>query len=241
MFDVATHSIVAHRDSRGGGVSYEHTEFVTGDEIAKAIGYTDLEMEHDYDETTFFKFTDYRTDEYNALDGAEDATAITIQHSNSYRTYFDYDETSVQYKLSQYSTASSGVNSTGSNAATGLYKSLSSGGYVHTTVDELTGEQLGFDNVIVLFSTIEAYPGDSGDVQSVDYSYGGVGFYCTNGKCQYVYWVKGAANQPLCLIDPVLLNNIDYAINRGKTYLSIVSLEEFEEFKYDGGTTVAMQ
>lgn len=219
VFDVATHSIVAHRDSRGGNVAYEHTEFTSGEEVQQAIDKTGLEMEHEYD-TTFFKFTDYRTDEYNALDDGEAGTAITIYHSDSYRSYFDYDETSKKYKMSQYSSAIGGT---------------------HSTVDELTGEQLGFTNVLTLFTTIQAYPGDSGDVQSVDYSYGGLGYYFTNGKCKMVYWIKGSANTPLCIIDPDLPDNTDYTINRGNTYIAVISLSEYERFHYDGGTTVAAQ
>ncbi len=240
VFDVATHSIVAHRDSRGGAVASEHTEFVTGDEIAKAIGYTDLSMEKEYD-TTFFKFADYRTDEYNTIEDGSPCNGITIYHSNSYRTYFDYDEATNRFMMSQYSSASAGVNSTASNASTGLYKSLSSGGYVHTTVDELTGEQLGFTNVFVLFTTIEAYPGDSGDVQCADYSYGGLGYYFSNGMSRLLYWIKGAANQPLCIIDPELPDNTDYVVNRGNSYVTVVSLDEFENYSYGENSTIAAQ
>lgn len=240
VFDVETHSIVSHRDSRGGNVAYEHTEFTTGSEVLQAINYTSLEMEKEY-EDTFFKFADYRTDEYNTLEEGEVVNGITIYHSDSYRTYFDYDATSNTYKMSQYSSASSGANSTGSNASTGLYKSLSSGGYVHTTVDELTGEQLGFTNVLNLFTTIEAYPGDSGDVQSVDYTYGGYGFYFTNGMGKMIYWIKGSPTAPLCILDPDLATISDCTINCGNTYVAIISLDEYERYSYGESNTIAAQ
>ncbi len=231
-FDVPTHSIVAHRDSRNGSVAYEHTEFTSGTEVQQAIDKTDVVMEYEY-ENTYFKFADYRTGEYNAVEDGEDGTAVTIHHSDSYRTYFDYDAASGTYKMSQYSSTGSGVSSVSS------YKSLSSGGYVHNTVDELTGEQLGFTNVFALFTTIEAYPGDSGDVQFVDYTYGGTGYYFTNGKAKFIYWLKGSPTAPLCIVDPA--DETDYTVNMGNSYITIVSLDEYDSFKYDGGTTVAVQ
>ena len=40
-------------------------------------------------------------------------------------------------------------------------------------MDELTGKQLGFTNLLVCFAGIADYPGNSGGVQQVDYVSGG--------------------------------------------------------------------
>lgn len=42
----------------------------------------------------------------------EDALSVGIVHSNSYRTYFDYDVTSNKYRMSQYSWTVGGVRDT---------------------------------------------------------------------------------------------------------------------------------
>lgn len=51
-------------------------------------------------------------------------------------------------------------------------------------MDELTGKQLTFDNVVVCFADIAAYAGDSHDVQSVNYVAGGQAYLFTRGGVQ---------------------------------------------------------
>ncbi len=59
-FNTPTHPHVAHRDSRGRNVAYEHTEFTSGKEIRQAASNAGIGLKYDYD-TTFFRFADYRT------------------------------------------------------------------------------------------------------------------------------------------------------------------------------------
>lgn len=67
------------------------------------------------------------------------------------------------------------------------------------TVDELTGKQLTFDNVVVCFADIAAYAGDSHDVQSVNYVAGGQAYLFTRGGVQVGRWEKPHPTHPLKL------------------------------------------
>lgn len=58
------------------------------------------------------------------------------------------------------------------------------------TVDELTGEQLTFENVVVCFADMDAYAGDSHDVQEVQYIKGGDAYLFTRGGVQVGRWEK---------------------------------------------------
>ena len=52
-FDTPTHPHVAHRDSRGRNVAYEHTEFTSGAEIRQAAANAGIGLQYPY-ESTFF-------------------------------------------------------------------------------------------------------------------------------------------------------------------------------------------
>lgn len=212
-FDTPTHTLVSHRDKRGRNVATEHTEFTSGEEIQQAIDKAGIDMERKYN-STFFIFADYRYGEYNSLDDGEAAVSVTLRHSLSYRTYFDYDAASSLYKMSQYSAATKDVT---------------------PTVDELNNEQLAFTNLVVLFTPIAAYPGDSKDIQKVDYDYGGVGYYFTGGRCKLIGWTKGSPGSGLRLYDYEAGEDESIVVNVGKTYLTVIDLDEFEHFSYSNG------
>lgn len=211
-FNTPTHSLVAHRDKRGRNVATEHTEFTSGEEIQKAIDKAEIDMYRHYN-STFFQFADYRYGEYNPLEGCDSAISVTLRHSSSYRTYFDYDESTKQYMMSQYSAATKEVTD---------------------TKDELNGEHLGFTNLVVLFTEIKAYAGDSKDIQEVDYRYGGVGYYFTNGRAKYIMWRKGSPASCLSIFDPETADEAGIVVNPGKTYLAVIDLDEYDHFHYEG-------
>ena len=218
-FNTPTQTFYAHRDKRGRNVDYCHTEFTSGEEIQKAIDKAELDMTRKYN-STFFKFADYRYGEYIDLAGCDSAVSVTLRLSSSYRTYFDYDEETKLYMMSQYSAATKSVS---------------------PTIDELNGEQLGFTNLVVLFTEIEAYPGDSKNIQSVDYRFGGVGYYFTNGRARYVAWRKGPPNQVLLLVDPESPTEEMITLNPGKTYLTFIDLDEYDHFHYEGNEEAVVE
>ena len=207
-FNTPVHPFIAHRDSRGRNVAYEHTEFTSGKEIVQAAQNAGIGLTYPYEESTFFRFADYRTEEVNKLAGYPTATSINIVHSNSYKTSFAYSNLSKTYKMRMYSH---------------LAKKF------EDTVDELTGKQLAFDNVVVCFASIAAYAGDSHDVQQVDYVAGGEAYLFTRGGVQVGRWEKPHPTQPLKLYAD---NGEEMKLNRGKTYLALVDDEEWPNFNY---------
>lgn len=216
-FKTPTNRNYSHRDSRGRNVQVEHTLFTSGEEIQKAIDKAELDMYRRYN-STFFRFADYRYDEFNTLAGGDSATSVTVRHSSSYRTYFDYDEVSGTYKMSMYSNVDKKVS---------------------PTIDENDGSQLSFTNLVVLFTAMQAYPGDSHNIQDVDYDYGGVGYYFTNGRCKMIGWKKGSPGACLMIYDYNDPNGEMMLLNRGKTYLAVVDLKESDYFTYDGSEDAA--
>ncbi len=75
---------MAHRDSRGRNVAYEHTEFTSGKEIRQAAANAGIGLSHDYD-TTFFRFADYRTGAENTMRGTASGRTIRIVHLTTTR------------------------------------------------------------------------------------------------------------------------------------------------------------
>ena len=206
-FNTPTHPHAAHRVSRGRNVAYEHTEFTSGKEIKQAAGNAGIGLTY-ANETPFFHFADYRTAASNDLPGAPAAKTISITHSESYRTRLTYNSWGRSYKLEMY------------NRSKKAYEN---------TVDELTGKQLTFDNVVVCFADIAAYAGDSHDVQSVNYVAGGQAYLFTRGGVQVGRWEKPHPTHPLKLYTD---SGEEMTLNRGKTYLALVDDDEWSSFTY---------
>ena len=133
---------------------------------------------------------------------------ISITHSESYRTRLTYNSWGRSYKLEMY------------NRSKKAYEN---------TVDELTGKQLTFDNVVVCFADIAAYAGDSHDVQSVNYVAGGQAYLFTRGGVQVGRWEKPHPTHPLKLYTET---GEEMTLNRGKTYLALVDNDEWSNFSY---------
>lgn len=185
------------------GVNKEHAAYTTGEILSDLVEERGYDMNRTYN-SCFFDFVNYN--EPNRVLTGDDAVKIDIIHSQNYRTYFEYDEATNRYMMSQYS----------------AYQ-----GAIHPTVDANNNEQLGFENVLVLFADIHRHPNyvnDSYDIQQVEYG-NGVGYYFNGGKAEYINWIKGAPNQVLRIVDGDG-NEQSVKINPGKTYLAIVSTGE---------------
>ena len=206
-FNTPTHPHVAHRDPRGGVVAYEHTEFTSGPEIRQAAQNAGIGLTYDYD-TTFFPFTDYRTGEIELLEGCQAARSVTVRHSAKYQSAFSYSAADKVYRMQMYS------------ARTGAFENA---------VDELNGQQLVFENLLVCFAPIAAYAGDSGDVQEVQYIAGGPAYLFTRGRVRVCQWSKQAPDLPLEVTD----NGQPVTFNRGRTYLAIVDEDEEGYFTFN--------
>lgn len=210
----------------GQYVDYEHTEYTDTEHIQQYIDNNSTPMDFTYnnpDSYNYFNWLDYRYDSPRQLtDGS--ALDITIQHSQSYRTAFSFDEASGQYVMSQY-----------------YYPN---GGSWMETVDELNGETLKFTNVFVLSADIYTYPGhEAKDLQCVDYAKGGTGYYFYNGNVEKVYWEKGqgAAHEPITLYhlnEDGSHSSEEITVNLGKCYIAVIDNDETAFCSYTGNDPV---
>ena len=206
-FNTPVHPHVAHRVKRNENVAYEHTEFTSAKEIKEAAADAGIGLTYPY-EDTFFRFADYRTGAVNELEGTPSARNISITHSASYKTSFAYSSWNKNYKMSMYSNRTKKFES---------------------SVDELTGKQLTFENVVVCFADIAAYAGDSHDVQEVQYVEGGQAYLFTRGGVQTGRWEKNHPTQPIRLYTD---DGEEMTLNRGKTYFALVDDDEWSNFSY---------
>ena len=112
------------RDASKGNVAREHTAYVDGDFIQKAIDALGADTRRDYT-SPIFDFVNYN-EPARVLTG-DNALGITIEHSQSYRTYFDWDAAAGKYLMSQYSYAARDIlPSTDANNGTQLSLTTSS-------------------------------------------------------------------------------------------------------------------
>lgn len=201
-----------------GTLALEHTMYTSSENIAQYIQDNNVDMNRTYN-STFFNFVDYRQenpvrDLTTSLDSnystkygpvVTDGEYVEITHSQSYKTRFIYDSASNTYKMQQ-------------NYSDGQWRN---------TEDEANGNvQLSFPNVIVLYTDIHTYPGhEAKDLQYVEYSWGGVGYYCYGGKCEMIYWQKGTPLEALrlyYLTDNGQCSDTPLEINIGKSYVAVV-------------------
>ena len=207
--------------SYGNGLSKEHTMYTSGENIAKYISDMDVDMNRTYN-STFFNFVDYRdenpvrdltnspdsgySDKYGPV--VQDGEYVAITHSASYKTRFLYDEATTTYKMQQY---------------------YSTDGSWRDTIDEEYDEQLAFTNLVILYTDFEAYPGDSHDIQDVEYGNGGIGYYCYGGKIEKIYWQKGTPLEALrlyYLTEDGQCSDEQLPVNIGKSYVAVVDVDE---------------
>ncbi len=143
---------------------------------------------------------------------------VEVPHAPPYyMSYFDYDDAAGAYSMSMHN---------------------SSSGQREPTIDNNNGEQLDFDNVILLFAPFDVYPNTTENLPRVDYSNGGAGYYFTQGGYELIYWRKGPANSPLQLLKGDKSEEL-LEVNTGTTYLAVVDDVELPDF-YDALTSGAM-
>ena len=207
--------------SYGNGLALEHTMYTSGENIEKYITNKNVDMNRTYN-STFFNFVDYRQDnpvrdltqsqdsQLTTKDGpvVKDGEYVEISHSQSYKTRFLYDNTNNVYLMQQNF----------------------SGNWRDTIDEEYNDYQLQFPNVIVLFTDIHTYPGhEATDLQYVEYSWGGIGYYFYGGKCEKIYWQKGTPLEALRLYyldENGQCSDTPCEINIGKSYVTIVDVDE---------------
>ena len=207
--------------SYGNGLALEHTMYTSTDNIAEYIQDAGVDMDRTYN-STFFNFVDYRSenpvrdlsaspdsgysDKYGPV--VQDGEYVAITHSASYRTRFLYDAATTTYNMQQY---------------------YSNDGSWRDTIDEEYDRQLNFTNLIILYTDFEAYPGDSHDIQDVNFGDGGIGYYCYGGKIEKIYWQKGTPLEALrlyYLTEDGQCSDQLLPVNIGKSYVTVVDIDE---------------
>lgn len=102
------------------------------------------------------------------------------------------------------------------NAEEGVYyKSL----YKEKQIDQLTGEQLTFENVIIQKTTMQTLDA-KGYKDFVMVDSGKTGYFCTKGKAIPITWVKAHDLLPTKYYDE---NGKEIVLNTGKTFIAIAS------------------
>lgn len=115
------------------------------------------------------------------------------------------------------------------DAAAGRYLKTAFGA---PQIDELTGTQLSFDNVLLLFAEIKLKNPDDPNNQVTDFTLtGGTGYYCYGGKYRAVRWTKGNPEEALHILDE---NGAVLPINVGKSYVAIVGTEWADGLTFNG-------
>lgn len=168
-----------------------HNCYTSAEGIQKAIERKDYDMELDNEYTGHFKF---------AADGEivtyTDGTATHIvPHRYANTPYFDYDAETHKYLRSEYPDRSAGP----------------------AQIDELTGEQLAVDNVIIQYCKIKPY--DDHGYLNVNTNYGGEAILFTQGTYQKATWEKSTDWGPARYYDA---DGNEIAINQGQTWVCIV-------------------
>ena len=143
--------------------------------------------------TEHFRFA--KDDEIITLDDGMTAENIEVGFTTNNST-FTYDSATNKYLHSQY-------------------------GGAH--IDMENGEQLAFDNVIIIYSEKDDYYG----TQYLQFNLwsGGDGYYMTQGKAIPIHWDKNTEWGPMIFQDE---DGNDITLNQGKTWISIVPTEDKE-------------
>ncbi len=198
--DPAAMNSLAWRDQPrlDAGFDWAYTEYTDAEHVISTLDSNGLDDYRSYG-SPIFNFVPYT--QPSRTPGGGGAAEAAVMHSPGYISYFEYDEASARYRMSQFNGASNKVE---------------------PTVDENNGQRLSFDNLVVLFAPMENYPGTEADggLKKFDYS-AGAGYYISRGGYELVYWSKGGPNHPMLLYQ---MDNRDemVQVNVGNTYLAVV-------------------
>ena len=90
-------------------------------------------------------------------------------------------------------------------------------------MDEGSGTQLAFDNVLVLFADIHFLPGEI--LVKVEYAKGGTGYYLSQGHYEEITWEKADYYSNFTFYRA---DGSELELNVGKTHLGIADEDNFE-------------
>ncbi|MBE6587070.1 MAG: DUF3048 domain-containing protein [Ruminococcaceae bacterium] len=111
---------------------------------------------------------------------------------------------------------------------TGLYSRYQYNGQKH--IDNSTGEQLAFKNVLVLFTYTAAIPGDDKARIDIGTTGSGSGWYLTEGTYQKITWKKESSG---AVLKYYFEDGTEVQFNRGKTMINVVPTYNESAVKFD--------
>ncbi|PKM57391.1 MAG: hypothetical protein CVU98_06290 [Firmicutes bacterium HGW-Firmicutes-3] len=164
----------------------------------------------------------YRTDKdpsfVNKFDFSEEIKLIEpkkvekviLDFSNYHYAWFDYDTDAMNYKRFQY------LN----------YKNTGTGEHI----DEGTGQQLAFDNIIIQLASIWTIKGDSAGRMDMNLLTQGDGYYLTRGEMVPITWSKKSHNEPTRYFD---INGDPLIMYPGKTWISVFPTNRTEKLLFE--------
>lgn len=191
-----------YRDqNRISTMGLEHSLMTTGKKIAEGVAYKKYRTELSEDFDYPLDFVRYGT----TVSFDDAALHIRIPYSLAQTTDFVYDEESASYLRYQFD------------------------GVKH--IDGATGEQLTFENVLILFCETGLITGDPYRRIEVGTVGEGKGYYATEGTYIPITWKKEAHETPVQFFDE---DGEPLLINAGKTFVSVcpTSIQSLISFNY---------
>ena len=164
---------------------YEHSLMTDGEKISKAIEFCKYSDRYDDSFVPTFKFYEAECDN-SKLDGT--ANSVKLEHSTYITVKFEY------------------------NSDAGTYSKYSFGS---PHIDGINGEQLTFENIIVLLVD-EDVVDDEGRL-SIDLTSGGKGYYFNNGRYCDISWSRASEDSPFVF----KTNDEELMLNPGKTHITL--------------------
>ena len=142
----------------------------------------------------------------NTLPQGTSAQEIHFDNFTVNHPWFVYDENTKKYSRFQYGAAQ---------------------------IDDLTGEQLTCDNILIQYSYVTTYEGTSyKDIETIterDGNSGGRGKYITRGKAIDVTWQK---DSPWGVTHYITDDNQEVQLNPGTTWVEIVQDDRVDDISY---------
>jgi len=114
------------------------------------------------------------------------------------------------------------------NKENGKYLRYQYNGEPH--IDSANGEQLAFENVVLVFTTTSAIPGDDKARITVGTTGSGEGYYITEGTYEKIKWKKENYSSVLKFYRE---DGTEVEMNRGKTMINVVPTNNASLVKFD--------
>ncbi len=189
----------------GGDIYYRttdrkapHNAYTSYDGIQRGIVDYGYSQEYDADYDGHYQFA--KVGESIDLEDANGATPANVVRFDCFdhnKPWFEYDPSTQKYKRFQFG---------------------------DIQIDEMTGEQLTFDNILIQYTSYEPY--DNHGYLNLDVIYGGQGKYITHGKAIDVRWEKDA---PWGKTHYITMQNQEITMNTGTTMVEIVLNDKLDK------------